>query len=216
MTAPNTTAAAAPDPIAETVHDYFAAIGLSPSAPVTGAQLAGMLEYFGLVKAPDTHAPSPFVAARTGQAPDSAIVGAINTNPQQARADWFTNQAIVGKSVLAARVLLGGTANTASKEQAIYRAALLQLAKAAPDVLTAAYAGGDYWDTSDDATSSKMKAAVLDDLASQGLPAAPEPVAAAPRPAAAPIGTTAAPSSSTANEVVSALTPLFERLFAKL
>lgn len=95
--------------------------------------------------------------------------GAATDATRQARADWFGTNAIQGRSVMAARILIGGTQNTASHESPMYDAEIAKVAAQQPNVMNAAYAAGPYWDTTDDATSSKMRALVTQEVASNGI-----------------------------------------------
>lgn len=96
--------------------------------------------------------------------------GAGRDAQRKARADWFTAQAIAG-SVTAARVVLGGLANTASHEQPFYQAGVTTITAQNPAVMNLALSAGPYWDTTDNDSSDKMRALVNNELATLGLTA---------------------------------------------
>jgi hypothetical protein len=82
-----------------------------------------------------------------------------------AREQWF-EQAAKQRSPTAARVMIGGTTNTASHEIPFYQAGIQRLLadpSSAP-TMQAALAVGGYWDSTDNATSDKMRALIENEL----------------------------------------------------
>lgn len=100
--------------------------------------------------------------------------GAGRDAQRKARADWFTAQGVQG-SVTAARVVLGGLANTASHEQPFYQEGVKTITAEAPGVMNLALAAGPYWDTTDNDSSDHMRALVNNELATLGLTATAAP-----------------------------------------
>ncbi len=89
--------------------------------------------------------------------------GAGRDAQRQARVDWFNAAAHQNPpSVIAARVLLGGITNTAGNESPMWQRAVQSLQGSS--VLAQAEALGPYWDSSDDDSSSKMRARVETEL----------------------------------------------------
>ncbi|MEP6494498.1 MAG: hypothetical protein ABJF01_17570 [bacterium] len=84
---------------------------------------------------------------------------------RQARVDWFALMASQG-SVRAARFLIGGLTNTSGNERPMFQAAIAKLQGTA--VMQQAELQGPWWDTSDNASSDKSRAAVTADLAAAG------------------------------------------------
>lgn len=122
----------------------------------------------------------------------SNLLGGAGRDAQRlARDQWFEAQALAG-SVWAARILLGGVSNTAGNESPYYSASVSKVTMQRTDVMNAAYnAGGAYWDTTDNASSDKMRALVNNELATMGLTAV-----GAPGATTLPLMTTTASASA--------------------
>lgn len=99
----------------------------------------------------------------------NALFGGNKDASRQAREQVFEQAARQG-SVVAARVLIGGTQNTASHEIPMYRDGINKMLadpRTAP-TMQAAQSQGAYWDSSDNETSDKMRAAVENELIALG------------------------------------------------
>jgi hypothetical protein len=98
----------------------------------------------------------------------NALFGGNQDAVRQARETWFEQAARQG-SPTAARIMVGGTQNTASHEIPMYQDGIKRLLadpRTAPN-MTAAL-NNPYWDASDDASSSHMRALVESELQQLG------------------------------------------------
>ena len=105
----------------------------------------------------------PIVAVGSGIL--SSLFGNDRDATRLAREQWFEQGAKQG-SVIAARILIGGTQNTGGNEIPYYQAGINRLLadpRSAP-TMRAALNAGAFWDSTDDAVSSKMRAAVENEL----------------------------------------------------
>jgi hypothetical protein len=95
----------------------------------------------------------------------NSLFGSNQDAVRLAREQWFEQAARQG-SPTAARIMIGGTLNTASHEIPFYRDGISRLLadpRTAP-VMINAQRVGSYWDSTDDASSSKMRALVENEL----------------------------------------------------
>jgi hypothetical protein len=107
----------------------------------------------------------PIVAVGIGVL--NSLFGNDRDAKRLAREQWFEQGGKQG-SPTAARVLIGGTQNTGSNEIPFYQAGIKRLLAdplSAP-TMQRALSIGPYWDTTDDAESSNMRALVENELLS--------------------------------------------------
>lgn len=106
----------------------------------------------------------PLVAVSLGVL-NNLFSGGARDEKRKAREEWFEQAARQG-SPLAGRVMIGGTQNTGGNEIPYYRDGINRLLadpRTAP-TMAAAQAAGAYWDSTDNETSDKMRAAVENEL----------------------------------------------------
>jgi len=109
----------------------------------------------------------PIVAVGAGLL--SSLFGGDQDASRQAREQWFEQGGRQG-SIWADRVMLGALQNTASHEIPYYQDGINRLLsdpRTAPTMVTAKSIG-PYWDSSDNATSDKMRALVETELIQLG------------------------------------------------
>lgn len=131
--------------------------------------------------------------------------GAARDAKRQARETWFEQAARQG-SILAARVLIGGTQNTAGNESPMYRDGISRLSNDPRSSGTMATANsiGPYWRTDDNDTADKMRAEVEAELlaSAQVVPAPSSSSSSGYTPAGTSVATYApagAPGSASFN-----------------
>lgn len=136
----------------------------------------------------------PIVAVGLGVL--DSLFGGARDKARQARETWFEQGARQG-SVTSARVLIGGTQNTGSNERPMYEAGIQRLLAdpRTASTMRAAQTLGPYWDSTDNETSDKMRAAVERELIelSTPVPGSTSFVPAAPSTAPLPSTSNGAP-----------------------
>lgn len=105
----------------------------------------------------------PIIAVGTGIL--NSLFGGNQDAVRQAREQVFEQGAKQG-SITAGRIMIGGTLNTASHESPMYQAGIqrLQQDPVGAKVMAAAALAGPYWDTTDNASSDKMRALIENEL----------------------------------------------------